>query len=174
MRQITLQGLIVGIALSCLLNGCSENKTTGTDQPDGRAVRAAICNVSQKTDYANAASSSRDCVEYHYDAASRLLSLIHRNAAFNCCPASVSANITVADHTITIQEVERLENEGCNCLCLSEMEYQIEGITPGSYAVNIVQLYLSEQDELLNFAIDFVNSATGNYCATREHYPWGM
>lgn len=174
MRKIILQGLILSIAMSYLLNGCSENRTTSTAQPEGRAVRAVICSVSQKTGYTNAVSSSRDCTEYRYDTARRLLSLIHRNTAFNCCTASVSAETTVVDHTIIVQEVERLENEGCHCLCLSEMEYQIEGITPGSYVVNITQLYLTEQDELLNFSIDLVNSIAGSYCVPREHYPWGM
>jgi hypothetical protein len=113
--------------------------------------------------------SDQDCVQYQYDGSS-MLTLKHVNAGFNCCPGTISANIDIADHVITITEHESVP--GCHCLCLFDLDYQIENLEPGEYQVEFIELYTEAGDDPLVFTLDISQAGSGEYCVTRTHYPW--
>jgi hypothetical protein len=114
----------------------------------------------------------QDCLEYQYDGQGTLL-LKHVNAGFNCCPGTIVAVIRVEDDVITIAEDEVYDSLGpCYCLCLFDVELRITNLQPSEYTVKVVELYLTEGDDPLEFDIDLVSSPSGSFCVSRNHYPW--
>jgi len=116
----------------------------------------------------------QDCISYSYDGIGGTLDFTHINAGFNCCPGVISAAIDIVDDTIIVTESENYDEFGpCYCLCLYDVEYYIINLQPGEYTVKIIGLELNEGDEYLQFTIDLTAQPTGEYCLTRDHYPWG-
>ena len=115
----------------------------------------------------------QDCVQYDYDGESVLL-IKHINAGFNCCLDEIIAHINVQDNVITIQEDESLENGGCDCLCLFDVDLRITKLKPGEYTIKMVELYLDPDDEPLEFTVDLISSPSGTHCVQRIDYPWGI
>jgi len=113
--------------------------------------------------------SDIDCMEYEY-INNNVLLMKHVNAGFNCCPGKITADITIDGNVITI--VEHEAEQGCHCLCLFDVEYEIAGITPGTYLIRVTELYLNEGDEPLEFNTDLAIRPRFRYCADRGHYPW--
>jgi hypothetical protein len=113
----------------------------------------------------------QDCVEYAYDGAG-VLDISHLNAGLNCCPV-FAAEFSLIGNVITIEELDSLYMGGCDCLCLFDIDYQIQGITPGVYTLRVIEPYLQEPDEELLFEIDLTSAASGAHCENRTHYPWG-
>ncbi len=112
---------------------------------------------------------NQDCIEYQYYGDS-VLEIHHINAAFNCCPGEIVANIEINDNVIVIKEDET--ESSCLCLCLFDLDYRIEGLMPGEYTIRIIGLYTDEQDEKLEFTLDLSHATSGTYCVSRDHYPW--
>lgn len=111
---------------------------------------------------------SEDCLEYSYSEEG-VLHLNHVNAGFNCCPI-ITANISVCDYNITIEEIEL--SGDCFCLCLFDLYYQITDLQPGTYSINIIEPYIHEDDEPLGFTVDLSSTPSGIHCVERHHYPW--
>ncbi|UCG51377.1 MAG: hypothetical protein JSW58_14490 [Candidatus Latescibacterota bacterium] len=111
-----------------------------------------------------------DCIMYRYDGVSTLR-IIHVNAGFNCCPGDLIADIDIANHVITITENET--ESACRCLCLYDVEYEIVDLVPGEYTIRFIELYTTENDEILECTVDLVASPSGLHCIDRDHYPWG-
>jgi len=116
-------------------------------------------------------SSDEDCVQYDYDGTG-ILTLLHVNAGFNCCPGEITADIDFANHVITFTEHEA--KYGCRCLCLFDVVYRIQNLDPGEYTIRFVELFLEPGDEPLKFTCDLSQAAGGTYCVKRTHYPWNM
>ena len=68
--------------------------------------------------------------------------------------------------------MEFLDQGGCHCLCLFDLEYQINKLPPGEYYIIISQPYLNEGDDILQFPMNLGTSPSGRYCVDRNHYPW--
>ncbi len=130
------------------------------------------CKEFEKDSPPDSTPPDQDCIEYQYDGEGVLL-LKHVNSGFNCCPDEILGEITLVGNTITITENESLESGGCDCLCLFDVDYQINDVPPGEYTITVNQLYLMEGDELLQFTVDLTSSTSGEYCVQRDHYPWG-
>jgi hypothetical protein len=109
-----------------------------------------------------------DCIEYNYDGEDILL-LTHINAGFNCCP-ELTADITISDNIITIEEIEL--SGDCDCLCLFDVFYEISDLSPGEYIITVDEPYLQDDEEKLEFTIDLLSPISGSYCVERFHYPW--
>ncbi len=133
--------------------------------PSGKLVNHSDCKEADSDQ-----SSSMDCVEYQYDGESELL-LKHVNAGFNCCP-EITANIGFSNSTITIDEIEI--SGLCDCLCLFDLYYEIQNITPGKYTIQISEPYVGPDDEKLTFSVNLTSETTGSYCVERYRYPWGQ
>jgi hypothetical protein len=113
--------------------------------------------------------SDMDCIEYHYVGST--LGLKHINAAFNCCPGDITADITVAGGVITI--VEHEADSMCDCICLYDVEYEITNLEPAAYIVRVIGLYLHPNDPPLEFPIDLSATPACFLARYRDHYPWG-
>ena len=178
MNRFNVIGIWFVLALVglCNLEGCSQNSTAvskpSESTPAGKQVSFSGCKKKSKV-FSKAVSTSNDCIEYTYDQNSTLY-FTHINSVFNCCVSSVSADITIEESIIRIQEKETLENGGCYCLCLSDVSYEISNLLPGVYQILLSQLYLNPDDELLQFTVDLSSSPSGRYCVDRGHYPWAQ
>jgi hypothetical protein len=111
------------------------------------------------------------CVDWTFWALGNVLVLDHINAAFNCCPGAITADISVQNDTITI--VEREEQSMCDCSCLYALHFEIRNLEPRSYTIRFVELYVPPGDERLEFPVDLAVLPRGIVCAYRPHYPWG-
>lgn len=114
-------------------------------------------------------AQNQDCVEYQYYG-DGVLELHHINAGFNCCPGKIAARIDMDDNVIVIEESET--EQGCFCLCLFDVHYKIEGLMPGKYTIKIIEPYINDQDEKLEFTLNLSRAISGAYCVYRSHYPW--
>jgi hypothetical protein len=160
--------MLAGLLLTCLLlAGCGSDTTEpAAVGPIGHLVDMTGCK-SQDLLGADEAAVGIDCIKYSYRLCT--LDLKHINAAFNCCP-EVDASVTVSGDTILVVEEERVGE--CHCLCLYDLEYELQGLPLGVYRVIVSEEYLLETDDPLEFTIDLRVSASGQHCATRDHYPW--
>lgn len=146
--------------LALIFSGCSKL------EPSGRLVDYDGCKGFQGDD----TPSDKDCMEYQYNGQSVLL-LKHVNGRFNCCP-KITANISIDDNTITIEEIEI--SGDCDCLCLFDLNYVIINLKPGEYTISVIEPYSYEDEEPLEFTVDLSSSTSGSYCVDRHHYPWGQ
>jgi len=140
--------------------------------PTGTLVDYTGCKTFQKE--GDGTPPTVDCIEYEYDGAS-VLSLKHVNAAFNCCPIAIEAEITIENSLITIDESESFDSIGpCPCLCLYDLDLEIINLPPGEYTISVNELYLYPGDEILEFTISLSSSpSSGSHCVDRDNYPWG-
>jgi hypothetical protein len=84
----------------------------------------------------------------------------------------IGADITIKNHVITITEKE--VNGLCDCLCLFDLDYQIVNLPPGEYVIKVIEPYIGEDDEPLEFVVDLSEAPSGTYCVKRNTYPWGL
>jgi hypothetical protein len=119
-------------------------------------------------------SPDQDCIEYQYDGQGVLL-MKHVNAGFNCCPDTILAGVSLVGNTIIITENESLEpSGGCDCICLFDVDYQVDNLPPGEYTITVNELYLQPGEEILEFTVDLSSVTSGSYCVERNDYPWGI
>lgn len=117
---------------------------------------------------------NQDCIGYNYNEITQTLYITHYNTAFNCCPESLYADIDIINHTITINEQEILDGEGCYCHCLYDMDYAIIGIPAGTYNIVINNMFMGLYPPLvIQTTIDLTSNPFGLYCITRNMPPWG-
>jgi hypothetical protein len=140
------------------------------NDPWGRVVDFTGCKEATGTTQADETPFDLDCVEYQYIGDGILL-IAHVNAGFNCCTEEVTAEITVENDTITIVEAEI--GAPCDCICLFDVNYEIQNLTPGRYVIKIIGLYVQPEDDPLQFVTDLTVYPVGWYCVERYYYPWG-
>jgi len=134
---------------------------------DGALITHSLC----KNEKSIISDTNETCVEYSYDAESKILNLKHINTAFNCCPDRLYCDISVKNDTIFVEEFER--KQGCDCLCLYDMEAEVYNIESKKYIIKYIEEYIGNYDELI-FEVNIALSDTGSYCSERNNYPWGM
>ncbi|MFH2055183.1 MAG: hypothetical protein ABIJ61_04440 [bacterium] len=120
------------------------------------------------------ASSTQECIEWQY--ADGVLSIHHVNAGFNCCVTALLASFAKEANEITITESEVLDQGGCNCLCLYDLDYQLNSFATGVYTFTIIGPYMettsTPESDYLTFSVDLASEPSGSYCVDRDHYPW--
>ncbi|SLM29162.1 exported hypothetical protein [Desulfamplus magnetovallimortis] len=129
----------------------------------GDLVAYSTCKTLEQSD-SEQTPNNMECIDYTYN--DNTLYLKHVNAAFNCCPEELSANITIdgSDINITENEIDGL----CDCLCLYDMDYRINGLLPGEYNIHIKGSY-EEMIETINLS----EAVSNEFCVERNSYPWG-
>jgi hypothetical protein len=145
------QGDPVGALLEA--NGCKQN----SPQKDNNHMSGVLT------------AGVDDCINYSYDGESTL-TFRHINAGFNCCPGEITAVIDFNGNLITITEIE--EKHDCHCLCLFDLDYEVINLRPGRYTIRIIEPYVEENHQALVFTVDLSSALSGNFCLTRNHYPW--
>jgi hypothetical protein len=160
-----------GVLLICLVIGGHACKNNSGAQAD---VAGALLEVEGCKQWNNAVEpgteqpKNQDCLEYRY--IGQKLELKHINAAFNCCPGAVTADFNVCDKVVTITEME--ETQGCFCVCLFDLEMEVDHLEPGEYTIRINEPYIENGDEPLEFTVQLSEGISGSYCLERNHYPW--
>jgi hypothetical protein len=96
--------------------------------------------------------------------------LKHINAGFNCCPGDITAEIEFKGNLIIITESE--QEQGCHCLCLFDLDYEVTNLSPGRYTIRVAEPYVEENDQVLEFTLELFSATSGNYCLERNNYPW--
>ncbi len=125
--------------------------------------------------YRNALDSTpfdSSCVDYEYDGQGNLL-LVHHNAGLNCCQAAFAARMSIGFGMITITEIDSVIGDGCPCLCLYDLSFQLYNILPGTYFIRFIEPMVGPQEEQLEFIVDLTGPASGRHCVYRNDYPWG-
>jgi hypothetical protein len=161
--------------LSILLvaHSCSDEITPpGSRSPSdvsGMLVRTTGC---KEIIYGLAAPATLDCVSWDWDG-SDTLSVVHVNAALNCCPGTIVGLVNIDGSNISIEESEGDDALMCYCLCLYDLTYEISGISGGEITITFVEPYRPEGAEILTVTVDLEAEPTGSQCVHRDTYPWG-
>ena len=169
MAHFAITVIALGL-LSC--NNKAANPPGGDTSPNGDVTSHTSCKGGSLASATIAIPNNQDCIEYSYDGQSVLL-LKHVNAGFNCCPDSLTADFQIASGEIIIDEAEFLTNHGCSCLCLFDLEFQISNLPPGLYHIRVNEKYLQSGANLLAFTLNLKAGISGDFCVTRDFYPWG-
>ena len=154
-----------------LLPACGEDDVTPSNnapQPTGALVKIDGCKQFFNT---GGDEKNKSCLTWTYDVNSRVLELVHENAAFNCCPKSINAAIEIDGQSITVSESEI--GPDCRCNCLYDLHMRIENVVADRYTIRIVEPYKSTGDAELLVPLDLRIQATGTFCVPRDNYPWG-
>jgi hypothetical protein len=157
--------LILGILLGCEKKVVNKEIPTPSVPPVGILIGHTECKTFQTGGVADSIPSNQECMEYSYDGEGVLL-LKHINAEFNCCPESITADISIEDSVITIEEHESFANgKLCTCLCLYDLDFEIRNLEPGEYTIKVISPYIHPNKELLEFTITLSSSpSSGRYC----------
>ncbi len=114
--------------------------------------------------------SNQECIEYTYSG--NTLKIKHVNAGMNCCPEPMNASISVDGGIITIDESKAAN--GCKCLCIFDIDYQIDNLPAGSYKLVIKPFLELGSHQPLEGTIDLKKEPSGYFCAERTNYPWSI
>lgn len=170
-KTMVIRSFFSIVIFSCLLNGCEFFSNESESIPSGRLTFTSVCKNST-WDKAGIPSNRQECVFFNYFLNGNL-ELEHINAGFNCCPGTIEAEIRIEDHIISIVESENYDHDPhgpCDCLCLYDLTYELEGIIPGQYTL-CVKCALADPVE---FQVDLNSTVSGYYCEARDKYPWGF
>jgi hypothetical protein len=154
--------------------GCRDSKSPYinegdvTNPPSIDSISISACKNFPSGIPAKTATADQDCMEYLY-VGGDVLELRHINAGFNCCPI-LDFEVSVQADTITIEEIQ-IEGQ-CSCLCLFDVDFEIQDLSPGVYHVVVIEPYRPEADPVLEFTIDLDASPSGRTCVPRTQYPW--
>jgi len=178
MRKLVIYLLLVAFVLFGLVVGCEkvvdqERKPAPPSPPVGTLIGYGSCKFHKMASVQDSISPDQDCIEYQYDGENLLL-LRHINAAFNCCPESITADVSIEDSVIIIEERHSfLNGNACFCNCLYDLDFEIRNLEPGEYTIKVIEILLEPSDEPLEFTVDLPYlSSSGSYCVSRDHYPW--
>lgn len=170
MRVINFFGTAIVCALlffGCQGSGDSANESTVS----GKVISNSECKKHAAT---NSQSLIEDdhrisSIEYSYNPSTKILSISHINAGFNCCPGKLSCNAKLTGSTITITESE--EKSLYDCLCLYDLNIEIAGVELQKYSIVTIEPYVGNLPKL-NFDIDLTKTTFGTYKVVRDSYPW--
>ncbi len=158
-RNILLFGLMMIALFACDKNSINNS--------EGKLVSHTLCKDEKNIVF----DTGESCVEYSYDAESKVLNFKHINTSFNCCPDKLYCDISINNNTIIIEEFERKAE--CNCMCLYDIEAEVYNVEAKTYVLKFIEPYIGDQEELV-FEIDLSFNTSGTYCVERTNYPWGI
>lgn len=133
-------------------------------------INSSACKQLKTAEPIENTPASQSCIEYSYNQITKVLTVNHINAGFNCCPESLSCTVVFRNDTIIIQEAEK--NMGCKCNCLYDLEMEVTGVESGKYQLRMIEPNSGTQNKL-DFELDLQQQNQGTWCVTRQQYPWG-
>jgi hypothetical protein len=169
-RKIAVAVALFALCFLCI--GCEEDESSPIVTPpaiSGNLIKVDGCKSGLTK---SAADNDKGCVQFTYDAAARTLTLLHVNAAFNCCPEEIKAAVSVENGIIRITESESGGN--CLCNCLYDLHILVENVPPQSFGIVVEEPLLNDQETPIEFTVDLSKVSTGEHCVARNFYPWGV
>ncbi len=163
-----LISILFVLAIQIVGIGCGKS-TEPKNNPSGSLTNSSGCISFLSTPKASVVPPCCTGLSYDYDSEAGILSVTHFGAGFNCCTYP-SAEITFNDSLILIDENE--SGEYCSCLCLFNIEYEFENITPGVYTIRFIEIYVGDEELPLELTFDLVADPTGFISVERNNYPW--
>lgn len=159
--------LIVAIVMAGFLVACERH--------DNGLGSLSVTNSSDIICIANDPLKSSDpvpessCIKFSYDGDS-LLTMMHNNAGFNCCPENFAVDIEVKGDSLIIREddVKHL----CRCNCLYNLEIKVHNLPADTYHVRFVEPYVHYSWPQLIFDLDLKKEPEGEFCVTRPEGWW--
>ncbi len=155
--------LVLLIGTSC----DDKQEPTQTGSPEPNYVSHSECK--NKKSGSTGEDKSQDCITYSYQADAKMLTLTHKNAAFNCCPDSITVDFSFIGDTIILSEAET--NGDCDCLCVFDLNFTIGNLEKKAWIIKVIEPYIGDGEVLLA-TMDLSNEINGEFCITRNYYPW--
>lgn len=168
--KITFNSILFFATTILLAAGCEHQKDITNPGISGSLTNSSECKSLKSVDLKFAVADTFSCVNYLYDDANHKVIMNHINAGFNCCPISLSCEVSANNDTIIIREKEK--EQGCNCNCLFDLDIELQGVDQNKYQVRFIEPYAVGQEELI-FEMDLTSGNEGEYCVVRRGYPWG-
>jgi len=162
------------LPLAVMFVSCNKEKETNADDPteiEGTLTNYSDCKQFTLNDTKSLFQSDESCIEYIYDPETNILSVVHVNSGFNCCPEILFVKVYISNDTIIIDESE--QEQGCFCECLYDIFIEIPEIEDGIYFIKVIEPYCGNQEKL-EFEIDLTMTIHDIYCVERTQYPWGI
>jgi hypothetical protein len=164
---------MLSFAILVFIAGSCNNKE---ETPDPSGITGSLTNHSEcknfkAGDLKFTEPDTFSCVHYLYNESTHKLIMNHINAGFNCCPEKLYCEVSENNDTIIIREKEK--DQGCDCICLFDLDIELSGIDQKSYFINFIEPYAEGQEELL-FEMDLTENVEGEYCVIRKGFPWGF
>ena len=148
-----LSALLLAMQGVCGCGGDDDDKTTFQSRWSG------CKNESYDTRSGNQLPWDEECVEYEAKDGGRLY-LKHVNALFNCATENVEVITSVNGNHINIVE-HAIGNMSANCICPSDVECLLSGLSKGKYSISIFRERISGADLQFSFSIDYEESLKG-------------
>ena len=152
-----------------IFSGCEKTNDASNGNPNGTLVKYTDCKNTVLTD---TTPNNLDCIEYSYNNDNGILRLKHINAGFNCCPGKITADISINNDAIIINEKE--QSAGCHCNCLFDIEYEFNNLDSWTFRIVVVEPYRPVSENVLEFNVDLKAQSSGKFCVERKNYPWNM
>ena len=137
MKYLKLASFILATIL--LFTNCEKNENKFFEVKD--FTHSDCKNNSQKT-------SLEECIKIK-TLNDNTIQINHVNAVFNCCPGELSAEGTIKNDTITINESET--EHSCNCICPYDLDYTIGKLEYGVYTIKLQTMNADYFQFNLNF-----------------------
>ncbi|HPN37034.1 MAG TPA: hypothetical protein PL041_01435 [Melioribacteraceae bacterium] len=145
--------------------GCEDEPI---ENMQGKVTKYGECKNSTNF-YKSNVTRSESCIYFTYNGTDKLI-LKHINAGFNCCPNGIYTTISLNGNKLIINEHEN--SNDCRCLCLYDIEMEVNNINPGNYTIIINEPY-AEYGPPLEFDANLTTIITDSVCVARNYYPWG-
>jgi hypothetical protein len=163
-RVFALVSIILLAAL--LWNSCERNDMNGPISVSTSYDMVCKGGSELKTDDLSPEST---CINFRFEGDS-VLTLMHKNAAFNCCPESFKVDVELKGDSLIIREDDA--KQLCKCNCLYDLDIMVHNIAAGTYHVRIIEAYPNEEEAQLVFDINLKKDLEGEYCVSRAEGWW--
>jgi hypothetical protein len=146
-----------------LIISCENQKDPAEYVITGSLVNSSECKSFKSGDLYTDGWDTIYCIQYSYDGSSKILSLKHINAIFNCCPDSLFCEVSYNNNTIIIRENEK-ENL-CSCVCQYDLNIELTGVVRDQYLVIFIipRPYVYAESPLI-FNMNLQLNNEGEYC----------
>ncbi|MCF8373363.1 MAG: hypothetical protein K9H64_17220 [Bacteroidales bacterium] len=158
-----------GLIFTMLFIACEDTEKGPSPNENAELLSFSTCKTMKSYYATDSVQDNQSCIEFSF--ADSILLLTHVNAGFNCCPGNITADFVFDGNTITISEHEAAAD--CDCDCLYDLTMQMAGIAAGTYHFVFVEPYAGVTGQGIDFTLNLHDSVVGNYCVTRNFYPWG-
>ena len=166
-----LYALLFYSSVMLMTTGCEHQGDPADSSISGSITGSSDCKNFKSADLKFTEADTFSCVHYLYNESTYKLVMTHINAGFNCCPEEIYCEIITHNDTIIIEEFEKRPD--CDCLCLFDLDIELQSVQEGTYIVKFIEPYAGGQAELI-FEIDLTSGIEGEYCVVRKGGPWGF